>query len=92
MSHIDVIRTEFLFEFSSMQEWINKASIFFEPYSSETVKTVCLDKGGNVLTSGKDFADAQTLGTYPIKVYRLIRVSEVADALIADVFNQPTKI
>ena len=87
MSHIQSIRAEYLFEFKSKQECINKAQIWFAPYSSKAEKIICLDKGGNVLTTGKDFADAEIIQTYPVKVYRLVRVSEVVQNLVDDVFH-----
>jgi hypothetical protein len=40
-----------------------------------------------VLTTGKDFADAEVLKTYPVKVYRLVRVSEVYTNLERSVFD-----
>jgi hypothetical protein len=87
MSHIQSIRAEFLFEFANKQEWINKAQSWFSPYLSKAEKTICLDTGGNVLTTGKDFADAEVLETYPVKVYRLVRVSEVYANLEHSVFG-----
>ncbi len=86
MSHIQSIRAEFLFEFSTKQEWINKAQSWFAPYLSKAEKTICLDTGGNVLTTGKDFADADVLKTYPVKVYRLVRVSEVYASLEKSIY------
>ena len=87
MSHIQSIRAEFLFEFANKQEWINKAQSWFLPYLSKAEKTICLDTGGNVLTTGKDFADAEVLKTYPVKVYRLVRVSEVYANLEHSIFG-----
>ena len=87
MSHIQSIRAEYLFEFASKQQWINKAQSWFAPYLSKAEKTICLDKAGNVLTTGKDFADAEIIQTYPVKVYRLVRVSEVFQNLVDDVFH-----
>lgn len=87
MSHIQSIRAEYLFEFSNKHQWINKAQSWFAPYLDKQEKTICLDAGGNVLTTGKDFADAEVLKTYPVKVYRLIRVSEVYANLERIVFE-----
>jgi hypothetical protein len=78
-----------LFEFSTKQQWVNKAQSWFAPYLSKAEKTICLDTGGNVLTTGKDFADAEVLKTYPVKVYRLVRVSEVYASLEESVFGKP---
>jgi hypothetical protein len=86
MSHIQQIRAEFLFEFTSKQDWINRAQELFAPCPSDIQETICLDTGGNVLTTGKDFSDAEVLGTYPVKVYRLVRVSEVYASLESSVF------
>lgn len=86
-THIDLIRAEFLFEFANKQQWINKAQSWFAPYRSLSEKVICLDTGGNVLTSGKDFAGAEVMKTYPVKVYRLVRVSEVFASLEQSVFG-----
>lgn len=87
MSHIQSIGAEFLFEFANKQQWIDKAQSWFSPYLSLAEKTICLDTGGDVLTTGKDFADAEVLQTYPVKVYRLVRVSEVYASLENFVFG-----
>jgi hypothetical protein len=87
MSHIQLIKTEYLFEFTSKEQWINKAQDWFAPYRSLADKTICLDTRGYVLTTGKDFADAEITQSYPVKVYRLVRVSEVVQKLVDDIFH-----
>jgi len=91
MSHIDKIKAEFIFEFTSKEQWINKAQSWFEPYRSLSEKTICLDKNGLVLTCGKDFADAEIIQSYPVKVYRLIRVSNVVNYMVDDVFGDESQ-
>lgn len=87
MSHIQSIKAEYLFEFQSKQHWINKARDWFAPYASKAEKTICLDKNGHVLTTGQDFADAEIIQSYPVKVYRLVRVSELVQNIVDDVFH-----
>lgn len=78
------VQKEFLFLFNNYQEWVDKAQQFFEPYQNPETKTItadtriiCLDMNGNCLTTGKDFRIADERGNYPVKAYRLIRVSDI---------------
>lgn len=70
-------KAEFLFEFGTLEHWVFNAQSWFSPYRRNDIKTVCLDANGNVLTTGKDFQIAKERGTYPVKAYKLVRVSEV---------------
>lgn len=87
MDKIPEIKAEFLFEFKNKQEWINEAQSRFDPYRSKAIKTICLDKYGYCLTTGKDFADAEIIGTYPVKVYKLQNVSDLVTKLVNDIFT-----
>jgi len=69
-----LINMEELFHFHSHSNWVNKASSWFKPY--KYVPTICLDAKGNVCHIGEDFGVARDLGTFPITVYRIIRLAE----------------
>jgi hypothetical protein len=65
---------EFIFKFSSKQQWINKAKLWFEKYLSDPF--VCIDKEGNVLHTGEDFELAEEHDLYPVNVYKLLRTTD----------------
>lgn len=73
------VNAEYLFEFDSKQQWINKAQSWFANtglmVNSENL--VCISKDGDVLTCGLDFTAAEVMDAYPVKVYRLYRTSNV---------------
>lgn len=87
MAHLQSIQAEYLFEFTSRQHWINKGQSWFAPYVSKKERTICLDSRGNCLTTGEDFKDAETINTYPVKVYRLVRVSENLQNIVDELFS-----
>lgn len=74
------LNAEFLFEFRNKTEWINRAKDQFRAHGNQAnmaEKLVCVTKDGFVLTIGKDFEAARQLDAYPVRVYRLVRVSEI---------------
>lgn len=72
------INAEYLFEFKNFQQWTNTAQQCYKSLgSSLAIQTVCIDVQGNALTLGSDFIIAERSGNFPVKVYRLIRTSEV---------------
>lgn len=74
------INAEFLFEFTSKIHWINTAQeTFLQQGLTNAEKTICIDKNGDACNIGLDFSYADKLDLFPIKVYRLIRTSEVAE-------------
>ena len=81
------IKAEFIFEFTSMSKWVNKAASWFKPYQFQP--TVCLDKNGDVCHIGEDFMNAEKKDLFPIKVYRLKRAVEKCrcDELMRDTIN-----
>lgn len=74
------LQAEFLFEFRNKTEWITRAKDQFKAHRNQkntAEKLVCMTKDGFVLTIGADFEAAKILDVYPVRVYRLIRVSEI---------------
>lgn len=87
-SHISAIKFELLFEFESKEDYNKNAITLFAPYRGEILKILCLDKQGLCLTKGEDLSNAEALGYFPIRVYRLQRVSEVFESLEQDIFGE----
>lgn len=75
MANSITLNAEYLFEFLSKQQWIDKAQGWFASQGGGE-KTVCIDANGNCLNVGLDFAAADNCQTFPVKVYRLVRTSE----------------
>lgn len=75
MAKIEV-QAEFIIEFKSKSEWVNNCPkcLPFKPAGEEWI---WLDKNGNTLTNGMDFMAAEKALTFPVKVFRTKRVSEV---------------
>lgn len=69
------LKAEFLFEFKDFEQWVNKASSWFTPYTRYD-KTVCLDINGRACTIGEDFMKARDENLFPVKAYRLTRTVE----------------
>ncbi len=73
------INAEFLFEFTSKEDWIINAQGKFIKFKAEDYSfhpTICLDTNNNVCHIGSDFSMAQNTNTYPVKVYALQRVAD----------------
>ena len=78
------LNAEYLFEFRNKTEWINRAKDEFRAHKNQAnmaEKLVCITNDGFVLTIGADFEWAKQLDAYPVKVYRLVRVSEIEKPL-----------
>lgn len=71
------IKAVHLLTIRSKQEWVNKIPRHLPVKESMAEQRIFIDCQGNVLAIGEDFAAAETLGTYPVKVYKLVRVSDV---------------
>lgn len=63
-----------LFTLYSKQEWINKIPRIL-PEKEYWEQLLWLDTNNNILTIGEDFATAEKIHSYPVKVYRLQRVA-----------------
>jgi hypothetical protein len=75
------INVELLLELESKNDWINKIPRDL-PELSKREKMIWIDSNGNSLTVGEDFQKAEDMKSYPVKIYRQVRVSEVYDSLI----------
>ena len=62
---------EKLFEFSSKQDWINRANRIWRLHETNAQRNVCIDQLGRICGWGKHFADAERDNAYPIEVFRL---------------------
>jgi hypothetical protein len=69
------IKVEKIAEFSTKNDWVRKAQKVFadKPYDEEWK---CFDKYGNLAMIGADFQVAEFQDTYPVSVYRLIRIAK----------------
>lgn len=61
-----------LFEFSSFQDWVNKAQSRFANAGVRGQDTLCIDAKGRLLQKGKEFKRARDVDSFPIKVYRAL--------------------
>lgn len=62
------------FEFSSFQQWVNKAPGWFEDLAHNNLNAamkryLCVDAAGRVCMIGKDFMRARDEGKFPVRVY-----------------------
>jgi len=62
------------FEFSSFQQWVNKAAGWFEGLAYNNLNAamkryVSIDAAGRVCMIGKDFMRARDEGKFPVRVY-----------------------
>ncbi|MFA5243677.1 MAG: hypothetical protein WC380_00115 [Pedobacter sp.] len=69
------VNAEFLFELKSKQDWVNKVPNILPEKIRGGETWIWLDKNGDVFERGLDFMAAETLNTYPCKVYRTINVA-----------------
>ena len=61
----NIIVGEFLFEFTSEKEWINKATGWFYQEGASSATTICVDNNGRLCCRGLHFKTA----SYPVRVY-----------------------
>jgi hypothetical protein len=71
MVSITVQVGEVLIEFTSFQQWVNKAKSWFRNLGMSSCQYICLDNVGRVCTCGKQFMQADREGTFPIRVYAI---------------------
>lgn len=60
-----------LLEFSSFQQWVNKAQSWFKQVKKVTHDYICVDKSGRICTCGKHFMRADKEHAFPITVYAI---------------------
>ena len=70
------VKGELLFELSSEQDWVNRVP-YILPEKQDAQQLLWVDINGNVFTTGLDFKAATLAKSYPCKVYRLRRVSQI---------------
>ena len=58
------------FEFSSMQDWVNKGPNIWREHYLTNDRGICVDAKGRIVECGADFERAKQESAYPIKVYR----------------------
>jgi hypothetical protein len=62
--------------FHSFSDWVNKAFSRTAGFKRDE-QLIWLDKNNNTLTIGKDFQVANDNDLFPVRVFRLIRTSQV---------------
>lgn len=63
---------EYLFEFASYIQWVNKAPSWFGNLGSYQRRqdVICIDTKGRICRTGKQFMRADREGAFPIKVFQ----------------------
>lgn len=69
MTKIEIEVGEKLFEFSSLQQWVNKAQSWFANIGRPSGTYLCIAADGLVITRGKGFAEVERRGAFPVSVY-----------------------
>lgn len=69
------VKSIFLLELRSKQDWVNKIPGHLPEKAYPGEKFLFVDKNGYIFNSGADFEVAEKQGTYPCRVYRLVPVS-----------------
>jgi len=62
---------EVLFEFSSFENWVAKASSRYGQHGATKYNSITLDSVGRICCIGKQFMRARDEGAFPVYVYRL---------------------
>lgn len=73
-----IFNGELVLTLESKREWINKVPSHL-PEKLKAQQLIWLDVNNNCLTIGEDFAAAEEMKSYPVRVYRVNRVAEVAE-------------
>jgi hypothetical protein len=75
---IEVTVGEFLFEFRSYLQWVNKASSWFVNLGSHSRRqnVICIDAKGRICRTGRDFMRADREKAFPVKAYEAALASE----------------
>ncbi|WP_237133761.1 hypothetical protein [Pseudohongiella sp. O18] len=72
---------ELLFQFNSMQAWVNQAQRIWKIHRVRSEDTICVDSVGRIVTKGAEFMRADRESTYPIFVYRKLTDDPLPRAL-----------
>lgn len=66
------VLNQLVFEFTSFQEWVNKASSWYAQHRDHRhTQFLAIDSEGFVCLVGQNFMDAEKHNRFPIKVYKL---------------------
>lgn len=84
------LNVEFLFSLNSKREWINRVPAILPSKKNQSEAWVWIDSNGNTLAIGEDFAAAEKMNSYPVNVYRKIRVAEALKQV--DALTKPERI
>lgn len=63
-------------ELKSKQDWINRVPHCL-PEKIKAEQRIWIDANCNCLAIGEDFSNAEIMASYPVKVYRQVRVTDV---------------
>lgn len=63
---------EFMFEFTSYEQWVKKASSWFKNNGLRDGHAICVDTIGRICRTGKQFMRARDEKTFPVRVYRAV--------------------
>ncbi len=67
---------ELLMTLGSKEEWVSRVPRHLPEKANGAERWIWLDKNGNFLTVGADFSAAEKMKSYPVRIYRQIRVNE----------------
>ena len=84
------LNVELLFTLNSKREWINRVPAILPAKRDRNEEWIWIDTNGNSMAIGEDFAAAEKMDSYPVKVYRKIRVAEALKQ--ADTLTKPERI
>lgn len=71
-NNIPITVGKLLFQFSSFNQWVDKASSWFRNSGVPSERTICVDIKGRVCRTGKEFMRARDDGSFPIRVYAIL--------------------
>ena len=69
---------ELVLTLESKRDWVRKVPNHL-PEKTRAQQLIWLDANNNCLTIGEDFSSAEKMESYPVRVYRVIRVTEAAE-------------
>ena len=75
---------ELILTLHSKREWINRVPQNLPSKNYYKEEFIWIDANGNTLVMGADFAAAERMESYPVKVYRHIRVSDAEQVKIGN--------
>lgn len=67
---------ELILTLESKNEWVRKVPHHLPEKNYRNEQFIWIDANGNTLVMGEDFAAAERIKSYPVKVYRHIRVTD----------------